>query len=207
MTALIDGISHSRQLTVNLQHHVLTGGSDAAYPVGTPPGNPGIIAGYIGGPTALHTWSPQLFNKYFNANHAYRFLPIWVDSQCSYIDGYTSGTAAVIKAAQYGWAPNMPDNQRRWIAVDAETNTNYKYYYYCARAIWDAGFRMLDYRSLSTQGPVASSLLWAADWTNVKPTSIPWAGQQYEAGTNWDLNVFTQEVLDGCGRGPRHVQA
>lgn len=205
MTELIDAAHHSRALSASLHNHVLTRGVDAAYPTGTPPNNAQIIAGYIGGPTALHTWSPQLFNKYFNQNHAYRFLSIWVDSQCSYPSGGESGKAAVAAALKYGWAADMPGDQRRWIAVDAETNTNYTYYSQCATAIWNGGFRMLAYRSLSSQGPVSDDLLWAADWTNNRPASIPWAGQQYAAGVTWDQSVFTDSVFNGCGRGARHV--
>lgn len=176
-------------------------GQDAAYPSG--PENSRILCVYIGGPDAKHVWIPATANHYLEENPETVFLPIWVDSLCSYANGTESGIAAVAAAKKWGFAPNLPGNERRWIVVDAETNENYTYYYQCAVAIWSAGYRMLAYRSLYTQGPISDDLLWCADWTNVEPQSIPWAGQQYMATTVWDYSVFTQDVLSGCGTGPR----
>lgn len=184
-------------------------GQDAAYPAG--PEDAQILVIYIGGPTAMHVWPTSLANRYYAANPKTVFLPCYVDSACGadpagrqvYATGAESGLAAVRAAFAYGFAANMPGDERRWIAVDAETNTNYDWYDQMDAAIWDAGFRALNYRSLSTQGPVASSLLWAADWTSDRPSAIPWAGMQYAAGPVWDLDVFTEAVYTGCGTGPR----
>lgn len=179
----------------------LFSGQDAAYPEG--PENAQILCIYIGGPDALHVWTSEMANHYYAVNPKTVFLPIWVDSKQGYTTGTESGVAATVAAKRYGFAPNMPGVTRRWIAVDAEVSTNYAYYAQCGAAIQREGFRMLTYRSLDTQGPVASSELWAADWTDVQPTDIPWAGQQWEAGPVWDKDVFQLEVYTGCGTGPR----
>ena len=201
---LIDGaiIPHARA-------QLLFTGEDAAYPDG--PMDAQILCIYIGGPDALHVWTPEMANHYYQQNTRLVFLPYYVDSnngrngdgRLVYGTPEASALAAVENAKYFGFAANMPGDQRRWIIVDAETNEDYEWYARMANVIWDEGFRMGQYRSLSTQGPVPNAVLIAADWTNVRPASIPWIGQQYEAGPVWDKNVFTEAVLSGCGIGPR----
>lgn len=182
----------------------LYNGADASKPdLATVPPNTQILAGYVGGDTP-HVWLPDEWNEILETQPQTRFLPIYVDSNASFTNGTELAKAAVSAVMDRGWAPFQPN--RRVIVIDCEENTNYQYYAEASDAIWSAGFVMIQYRSAGSVGNQQQNppdVTWVAVPGQPKPSGMIWAGYQYHWGKEWDLDVFSEFVWNGCGQGLR----
>lgn len=186
-------------------------GVDASTPGAPLPAGTKILAAYVGiagryGPDTPHIWTADEWNHYLSADPELRVLPIYTHN---YPDGNPDADAAdAVEAVEaLGWAANLPDPGRRFIALDLEIMVNADYVYKLGEGIWNRGFRAIPYGSASyvTQNPAFAGR-WEAILTRHAPTVLNpgQRGIQWSWGTDWDYDVFDQETYDGCGVGLRH---
>ena len=187
-------------------------GIDASTPGPLPPGPISIIAGYVGDdslpgpPDTPHIWTTAEWNETLDATHGTaRLLPIYTHNYPG--DPKADAANAVSAVRAKGWAAGMTGDQRRIIALDLEIFVDRSYVAALETYIWDAGFAAMPYGSnyYVLQNPPGVGW-WVADLVARPPRYLGQGvqGVQWQFGTVWDRNVFSQRVLDGCGIGPRH---
>lgn len=192
---------------------VLYSGIDASRPpAGLPMWPVDIVCGYVGDaslpgpPDTPHIWTPDEWNTLYEASRGRaRMLPIYTHNYPG--DPVADAKNAVDAVRALGWAPNMPGNSRRIIALDLEVFVDRPYASQLEQEIWNLGFAAMPYGSnwYDLQNPpgigwwVALLVLRAPRWLGPGVQGVQW-----QWGPVWDRSVFSQRVWDGCGQGARH---
>jgi hypothetical protein len=188
----------------------LHNGVDAAFPGGQLPAGTSILAAYVGGefqpgaPDTPHIWTASEWNHYLDVDPNLRLLPIYTHNFPG--DPVADANNAVDAVRALGWAPNMPGDLRRIIAVDLEVFVDPPYVSALGTEIGNRGFAMMPYGSNGeVKGNPPGIGYWVADlvMTAQKTLGTGVQGVQYRFGQQWDYNVFSQRVYDGCGVGRR----
>lgn len=187
-------------------------GADAAWPGPALPAGTAILAAYVGetflpgAPDTPHIWTAAEWNDYIRVHPGLRVLPIYTHNYPG--DPAACAANAVNAVRALGWAPDMPGSQRRIIALDLEVLEDATYVAALEAEIGKHGFDAMPYGSNGTVKANPEGLVgwWVADLVMTAPRWLGpgVAGVQYRWGAQWDYNVFSQRVYDGCGVGPRH---
>jgi hypothetical protein len=190
-------------------------GVDASIPGAPLPAGTLIVAGYVGAPELQgipdtpHIWTQDEWNIYLDPkSHLYggpalRALPIFTHD---YIGNAKLDAANAVDAmTDLGWHHGF-----RVLGWDSEFLIAKAYEDELAGELWDlAGWSLLPYGVARTitqvPPPDHSPGVWAAALQPQEPRFIPpgWAGQQWKFGSEWDYDVFTHDVYNMCGQGPR----
>jgi hypothetical protein len=189
-------------------------GADAAFPGAALPAGTTVLAAYVGiagkgsaSPDTPHIWSKSDWNGYVEKDPQLRLLPIYVHN---YDDGQPVRDAmnAVDSVEALGWTKGAKGDAERIIAVDCETLQDYRYFEEMGNTIYANGYRVVTYGSSSTiRSNPRFAGYWIADYNySHAPTTIPSGavGLQWKPGGAWDLNLFSQALVDGTGVGLRH---
>jgi hypothetical protein len=150
---------------------------DAAYAANIPASWPGIVAGYLGGPNALHVWSQKDWGR-FAAN---KKLPIWV--------GGLDGTGEAWGALQALYSLSVKPGA--FMALDMETRVDKSYVEAFGKILNWAGFKVFVYGSASTlfSNPGLNGY-WVADYAGIGPFMYKGARlTQYASGTAYDSST------------------
>lgn len=194
-------------------------GADASRPGNQLPPGTMILGGYVGAPELLgqpdtpYLWTGQNWNWYLDPESdrpdlyggpQLRSLPIYTHDYGGNPD--LDARNAVDAMTDLGWHPS-------WLRVlgwDSEFLIDKAYEDGLAAAVWKlAGWSLMPYgvdRTITqVPAPDHSPGLWTAIVPTPKPRWLPpgTAGRQYLFGDQWDSDVFTVEVYNQCGRGPR----
>jgi hypothetical protein len=152
--------------------------------------NADAIAGYIGGPYVLNTWSQEDWK----AAESKPRLPIWVPNPNSGPVQAESDLGSILTVIyHYG----MPKNQV--IALDLETSQADKdYVEYVALGLRFYGYGCIGYGSLNTINNAVPPYLWkwSADWTNEAHLDEGMQATQWTSGQIYDQSQITQALMD-----------
>lgn len=197
----------------------LHNGADASHPGAVLPAGTTLLAAYVGAPELQgqpdtpHLWTEAEWNWYLDPNSErpnlyggpdLRALPI-------YTHDYPGNPAvdarnAIDAMTDLGWHQHW----FRLLAWDSEALVDPAYERALAAALWNAeGWGLLPYGIFRTitqvPAPEHSPGIWAAALTPKRPYNLPpgIAGQQWQFGPDWDLDVFDPAVYNACGIGPR----
>lgn len=149
---------------------------DAAY-ASNLKGWTGAVAGYFGGPSAFHVWSPSDWAQF----KGLRKLPIWVGGQ----DGAGEGWAA----AQALWALGVPKGVYTVLDMEGRTDKTYVTNYgavlnFVGYAVWVYGSANTVFTNPRLNG------YWVADYTGTGPFMFPGArATQYTNGQTYDSST------------------
>jgi hypothetical protein len=178
---------------------------DAAYPPPVPPEGTAAVMGYIGGPRAYHTWTPQQWRPFAHL----RQFPVYA-ADVSRSPAAQAAEAARL-AIELGWDHRLTGAEQRAIVLDLETSTSAAWYAEAARILTEQGFVAVAYGSLSTVLGNAASDVLAAEWDDlaVIPPGQTIHGKQDQANVNYMSTVVDYSVFDDWlylrgGVGLRH---
>jgi hypothetical protein len=191
-------------------------GADGIRPGLPLPAGTKILAAYIGAkdlpdpPDAFHVWTVDECNLYLDpASKLYggpelRILPIFVHDFTA--DPVRVAANMADAATDMGWSASL----RRIIMLDLETLIAPEWVAAVKTDLAARGFRLGKYGSSGyvNHNPPVPGGTWMALLTGRRPTVLPpgTVGQQWAFGANWDLDMFSQVVYDGCGQGPRKAR-
>lgn len=150
---------------------------DAAYAANISTSWPGVVAGYLGGPNALNTWSQADWAR-FEAN---RKLPIWVAG--------LDGTGEAWTALQALYALGVPSGT--YTALDMETRIDKTYVEAYGAVLNWAGFKVFVYGSANTVfGNPSLNGYWVADYAGTGPFMFSGARlTQYASNAQYDSST------------------
>jgi hypothetical protein len=189
---------------------MLYNGVDSAYPGAPLPAGTQILCAYVGGkflpgaPDTPHIWTTDEWNGYYEDHSKIRMLPIYVHNYPG--DPVECADNAVNAVTALGWAANMPGDERRIIVLDMEIFVAPAYVHGFIDRASQRGFATMVYGSWDfvVRNPPGIGY-WMSHLLPHAPSILPpnAQGVQWRYGAQWDYNVFSSRVWNGCGQGPR----
>jgi hypothetical protein len=183
-------------------------GVDASRPGQPLPPGTRILAAYVGianqyGPDTPYIWTKDDWNSYHDQDPSIAFLPIYTHNYGG--DPVADANNACDAIGDLGWVAHVPGDHRRILAIDLEILVDPNYVAPLFEQINERGYSPMPYGSAFYVAQNPSGIgYWEALLTPNPPTVLPAGVQGIQwKWANWDYDLFSQRVLDGCGIGPR----